>query len=64
MNGERELKLKEIERALSTAQMMFERGLSHGYKDWNLLNEINELKQKLIEANACNLDGECLSCGS
>jgi hypothetical protein len=63
MNGEKELKKKEIQRALSTAQMMFDRSLSQGYKDWNLLQEINELKEQLNN-DVCDIDGECLSCGS
>lgn len=59
--GAKELLILELE----AKEKQFELNAKHGIKDWALLDEINDIKKELESLeDTCNLDGECLSCGS
>ncbi len=64
MNGKTELNKVKLQEKIDIKQRVFNHNAKLGVKDYNLLNEINELKDQLSSLDSCDLDDECLNCGS
>ena len=64
MRGEKELKILDLEKELNAKQREFDLNRKAGLTDYNLLQEINDIKTEIESLNTCDIDGECLSCGS
>ena len=65
MNGQTELQKQLLKNKIEMKQTYFDNNKKYGLTDWVTLNEINELKKELESLdNTCNLDDDCLNCGS